>query len=1097
MAYNRPGRSLFPLITALSLALPSFSLAGTFTAFGPQTFQRETGPPVTVSKTFTVLNPNTTYTLRINNGGLNADFARVSSAVITLNGVQVVGPNEFNQSVAVIEKPITLAAANTLAAELRSQPGSGITVQIIGVDNDPPTITASIDPPPNTFGWNNTDVTVTFTCSDATSGIATCPNPITVTTEGANQVVSGTAVDRAGNRASASVTLNIDKTPPVIAVISPREGTTNRGALVKVSGAVADANLIALLRVNGIDVGLENRAFNIDLSFQEGPQTIFIEAEDIAGNRSSASVNFVVAIPPVVTITSPPNLSTFGASPITVSGTIDDPTATVVVNGVPAAVSGGAFTAIGIPLREGSNIITATATDPRGNVGTSSITVALDTTPPTVLIDTPADGAIITQPVVTVTGMINDIVTGTVNGDKATVTVNGIEAQVSNRSFVVVDLPLKRGPNTITATGTDKAGNTSSHSIQVTFQELAGQRINLVSGNNQTGIIGTTLLRPLVASLTDANGSPVIGRSVTFTVSRGDGIVSSTSQQGRSLAVITDTAGQAGVFFTLGTRTGAGSHRVTATAVGFVGEATFCASATNSAATQIKTISGENQRGEVGQPLPQPFVVFAHDEGGNPVGGVAVSFKVTQGGGAIAGAPSFTALTDSDGRASAVLTLGPDPGINNNIVQGSFTGMTGLPATFTASGVIPGKPEETKVSGVVLDNSNIPIEGVTATIKGTTLRAVTNAQGQFTIDNVPVGALHLRVDGSTTTRPGTWPALEFEISTISGQDNTIGMPIYLLPLDADNSKIVGGSEDVTLTMKGVPGLSLTVFANSVTFRDGSRVGRVMVTQVHSDKVPMPPIGGAAPRLVWTVQPEGTIFNPPARITYPNLHNHPPGQVVDIFSFDHDLGQFVSVGTGTVSADGSVITSDPGVGIRKAGWGYPQPPPEPTTTADGPPSPIPGAINPVEGSTGELARQTNKQGDGRFSLEGDFRREKDPNTGELKPKEHTGVDVVGPIGTPIRATADGTVDFICLEAVCRTSGNQVIIDHGNGLFSRYFHLNEINVKKGQAVLNGQQIGTLGTTGNAAGTDQPHLHFEVRQGSRTGKALDPTGIVQQGR
>ncbi len=233
---------------------------------------------------------------------------------------------------------------------------------------------------------------------------------------------------------------------------------------------------------------------------------------------------------------------------------------------------------------------------------------------------------------------------------------------------------------------------------------------------------------------------------------------------------------------------------------------------------------------------------------------------------------------------------------------------------------------------MVLDNSNTPIEGVTASIEGTTLQAITDDQGHFTIRNVPVGAQILLVDGSTTTRPGVWPTLEFEISTIAGQDNTIGMPIFLLPLDAPNAQTVGGSQDVTVTMKDVPGFALTVFADSATFSDGSTVGEVMVTQVHSDKVPMPPIEGAAPRLVWTVQPAGVLFDPRARITYPNLDNLKPGQVVDIFSFDHDLGEFVSIGTGTVSEDGSVITSDPGVGIRKAGWGYPQPPPEPTDCA---------------------------------------------------------------------------------------------------------------------------------------------------------------------
>jgi len=49
------------------------------------------------------------------------------------------------------------------------------------------------------MGWNNSNVTVTFTCSDASSGIASCSGPVTVANEGANQSVTGHAVDNAGN----------------------------------------------------------------------------------------------------------------------------------------------------------------------------------------------------------------------------------------------------------------------------------------------------------------------------------------------------------------------------------------------------------------------------------------------------------------------------------------------------------------------------------------------------------------------------------------------------------------------------------------------------------------------------------------------------------------------------------------------------------------------------------------------------------------------------------------------------------------------------------------------------------------------------------
>jgi hypothetical protein len=67
-----------------------------------------------------------------------------------------------------------------------------------------PTITVTVSPAPNAAGWNHTDVTVTFTCEDAESGIASCPPPVTVTTEGTWQVVSGQATNGVGLTATAS-----------------------------------------------------------------------------------------------------------------------------------------------------------------------------------------------------------------------------------------------------------------------------------------------------------------------------------------------------------------------------------------------------------------------------------------------------------------------------------------------------------------------------------------------------------------------------------------------------------------------------------------------------------------------------------------------------------------------------------------------------------------------------------------------------------------------------------------------------------------------------------------------------------------------------
>ena len=154
----------------------------------------------------------------------------------------------------------------------------------------------------------------------------------------------------------------------------------------------------------------------------------------------------------------------------------------------------------------------------------------------------------------------------------------------------------------------------------------------------------------------------------------------------------------------------------------------------------------------------------------------------------------------------------------------------------------------------------------------------------------------------------------YEVNTVAGRDNTIGMPIYLLPLDLPNAQTVSPTQGANISVSSVAGFSLDILAGGITFPDGTQTGSVSVTQVHRDKVPMPPPNGLNPKLVFTIQPAGAIFDPPAPISYPNVEGGLPGEIVDLYSFDHDLGQWVVIGTGTVSEDGAFINSDPGVGI---------------------------------------------------------------------------------------------------------------------------------------------------------------------------------------
>lgn len=111
----------------------------------------------------------------------------------------------------------TDTAGTTLACSATSAGGTSSQSVTIKRDATAPTISGSASPAANGAGWNNTNVDVTFTCDDNLSGIASCGPDATLTAEGADQSVVGTAIDNAGNSANATVSpVNIDKTKPTI-----------------------------------------------------------------------------------------------------------------------------------------------------------------------------------------------------------------------------------------------------------------------------------------------------------------------------------------------------------------------------------------------------------------------------------------------------------------------------------------------------------------------------------------------------------------------------------------------------------------------------------------------------------------------------------------------------------------------------------------------------------------------------------------------------------------------------------------------------------------------------------------------------------------
>ena len=469
-----------------------------------------TAPTDTTAPVVTIGQPANGAFTNATNVTVSGSVTEASAVTVAVNGVAATvsgtAPNRTYSATIPAGAGPSLAIQAVATDAFNNTGQAGVTITI---DRTAPTITAAISPAPNAAGWNNTNATVTFTCGGTGSPVASCPSPVTLDVEGANQSASGTATDAAGNSASTSVSVNIDKTAPALAITSPQPNASVSTSPITASGTLTDAlSGVASAACGATPATVAAGTFSCSVALAPGPQSITVSATDPAGNTASAGVNVTFTHTPTVTITSPANLSYSNIRPTTVSGTVDDPTATVTINSIPAPVVNGSFS-LALPLAEGPNIITATATSAAGAVGTASIEVTLDTTPPHVTITSPPDQFETTDASISVAGIINDIVVGTVNDEQAQVTVNGAAAQVANRTFLAqqraAGARAERHPGGRPRPRRQR-GDDADHRRRGSRRR--SRRSGWSRGTTRPARSAPSLAAPLVVALTDGAGGP-------------------------------------------------------------------------------------------------------------------------------------------------------------------------------------------------------------------------------------------------------------------------------------------------------------------------------------------------------------------------------------------------------------------------------------------------------------------------------------------------------------------------------------------------------------------------------------------------------------
>jgi hypothetical protein len=214
----------------------------------------------------------------------------------------------------------------------------------------------------------------------------------------------------------------------------------------------------------------------------------------------------------------------------------------------------------------------------------------------------------------------------------------------------------------------------------------------IVSGNGQSGVVGTELPQALVVKATKSNGQGLSGVTVTFRVTSGGGSVFAG-------AATTGSNGIAQDYWTLGTST-AQLQQLEVRAVLSTGQkqvyGVFTATPLAAAAAQVAIQAGDGQSASASAPVPIAPAVFVSDQYANPVPGVSVAFAVTAGGGSITGGVT---TTNASGIATVgTWTLGPALGANTLTATASGSGITGNPVTFAATAVVPSNTWTTKAS---------------------------------------------------------------------------------------------------------------------------------------------------------------------------------------------------------------------------------------------------------------------------------------------------------------------------------------------------------------------------------------------------------------
>jgi len=815
----------FTLVTSLPLHAQTV-------LFGPTQYTRTAGPPNQFTATF-ALSAGTTapYTIHIVNG--NADGTkRISSATIKVNGLQVAGPGDFGQNVAVIDRTVSLQPTNTLEIRLTSAPGSLLTISLLDTSagSQPTflapnplnllagasgTVSAALAPTPTAAG--------TLAVSSANAAVATVPTSIAFMAGQSSVPIPVTAVAAGSttitamlNGGSAASQVTVSPAVPTITGFTPTSGQP--GTSVTVTGAN------------------------------------FVNVQTVTFNGVSST--FTVTSPTTLIAVVPPTATTGSLTVQTLAGT---------------ATSAASFTVIPAPTL--TSLQPATLSIAQGSTGT--LTVTLNAVQPADTIVTMASS---TPTVATVPGSI-------------TVPATQLSAPIA-----VTGVALGQADITASLNGTSA---TSAVTVILGSPSIIGSNPDSGPAGTVVTIAGSSFNPTAASNQIAFNGHPAIVSSVN---TAGTALVTTVPQGATSGPVTVTTLVSppaTGPVFTVTVPDFTVAALPTSLLLPVTGQGTVAVTVAGS-----NNFSGLVSLSTLGVPT-----------------GVSAVFASTT---LAAGQSGMLSLATTGTTATGIY---PVTVKTTGLVNGSLVDKTATVNLEVLSGGL------TSFAGQVRDEDNQPVKGATVTMGA--VHAITDAGGNFLMQNPPVGADQLFfIDGGPASAAGrNLPIIPYKGTIVAGQANVLSfIPKLHVQKTTGLVDIADSSVQRVVTDPELPGYQMTIPAGAtITGWDGQPHTQVSIRRVPLDRNPLPPIPGdrvaTGIYMDYFGKAGGGAASEPIPITLPNDLNLPPGTSSELWFYDEAPdgsrpNQWAKLGTATVSGDGSQLVPDIDPATGKA-YGQPR------------------------------------------------------------------------------------------------------------------------------------------------------------------------------